>query len=79
MLSDLRSERSRLEEAIAVLERLASGGSKRRGRPPKWMAEAGRAVTAHAPGKAKRRFSAETRIRMAEAQRRRWAAVKKSA
>jgi hypothetical protein len=37
MLSELREERSRLEETIAALERLARGRGRRIGRPPKWM------------------------------------------
>jgi hypothetical protein len=37
MLADLRLERERLVESIAVLERLAVGRGKRRGRPPSWM------------------------------------------
>jgi hypothetical protein len=37
MLSDLREEQERIEEAIIVLERLAMGSKKRRGRPPAWM------------------------------------------
>jgi hypothetical protein len=37
MLSDLRSERSQIEEAILVIERLSTGQGKRRGRPPKWL------------------------------------------
>ena len=41
ILQELREERERLEQAILSLERLArSRGGKRRGRPPKWMAEA---------------------------------------
>ena len=39
MLADLRVERDQLVEAIITLERLAAGRGKRRGRPPKWMAE----------------------------------------
>jgi AT hook motif len=39
MLADLRAERDQLVEAIITLERLAAGRGKRRGRPPKWMAE----------------------------------------
>jgi hypothetical protein len=39
MLAELRAEREQIEEAIAVIERLALGGAKRRGRPPKWMSE----------------------------------------
>jgi hypothetical protein len=37
MIADLRQEREQVEEAIVVLERLASGRGKRRGRPPAWM------------------------------------------
>ena len=38
MLADLRQERLQIEEAIVMLERLANGRGKRRGRPPAWMA-----------------------------------------
>jgi hypothetical protein len=38
MLSELRQERDGIDEAIAVLARLAAGQGKRRGRPPAWMA-----------------------------------------
>jgi hypothetical protein len=38
MLAELRTERDQIEEAILVLERMATGrGGKRRGRPPAWM------------------------------------------
>lgn len=40
MLADLRQERAAVEEAIMILERLARGRGKRRGRPPLWMTEA---------------------------------------
>jgi hypothetical protein len=40
MLADLREERTQVEEAILVLERLAQGHGKRRGRPPAWMTAA---------------------------------------
>jgi hypothetical protein len=40
MLKELRTERGMLEESILVLERLAIGRGKRRGRPPRWMVEA---------------------------------------
>ena len=39
MLADLREERERIEQAILVLERIASGRSRGRGRPPKWMTQ----------------------------------------
>ena len=84
MLGELRSEKERLEEAILTIERLAAGSlGKRRGRPPKWMAGAkalGAQLSAktRAPKK-RRRFSAATRKRMAEAQRKRWASRKATA
>ena len=37
MLAELPPEREQVEEAIMVLERIASGRGKRRGRPPAWM------------------------------------------
>jgi len=37
MLAELRQEREAIEEAILILERLARGRGKRRGRPPLWM------------------------------------------
>jgi hypothetical protein len=37
MLAEFRQERDRVDEAIAVLARLAAGRGKRRGRPPAWM------------------------------------------
>jgi hypothetical protein len=37
MLADLREEREQIGEAIVVIERLAQGRGKRRGRPPAWM------------------------------------------
>ena len=77
MLSELRSERSQIEEAIMALERLARGQGKRRGRPLKWMSEAHHAPNPSSPGK-RRVVSAEARKRMAEAQRKRWAAVRKA-
>ena len=75
MLEELRSERQRLEEAILVIERLAAGGARRRGRPPKWMA-ATKTVDGGAEPKKRRAFSVATRKRMAEAQKKRWAAKK---
>ncbi|HYP13417.1 MAG TPA: hypothetical protein VEQ63_05810 [Bryobacteraceae bacterium] len=40
MLAELRQERQHIEEAILILERLARGRGKRRGRPPLWMSQA---------------------------------------
>ena len=78
MLSELRTEREHIEEAIVVLERLAHGQGKRRGRPPAWMSAAKSKESASAKdGTPKKRVvSPDARARMAAAQRRRWAAAK---
>jgi hypothetical protein len=39
MIVELRSERENIDQAIAVLERIALGQGKRRGRPPAWMTQ----------------------------------------
>jgi hypothetical protein len=39
ILTELKEERSQIEEAIMSLERLARGRVRRRGRPPAWMSE----------------------------------------
>ena len=40
ILIELRREQGLIDEAIILLERLARGRGKRRGRPPAWMKEA---------------------------------------
>jgi hypothetical protein len=82
MLDTLRGEMNRISEAIVVLERLAMGQGKRRGRPPNWMKgirgddDKGRGkkkVRKTSKTKAKRsRFSAATRRKMSAAQKLRW-------
>jgi hypothetical protein len=37
MLGELKTEREGVEQAIMVLERMASGREKHCGRPPKWV------------------------------------------
>jgi len=37
LLEELRAERDLVEAAILNLERLRTSGTKRRGRPPKWL------------------------------------------
>jgi hypothetical protein len=39
MIAELRAERERVEQAILLLERMAAGSVRRRGRPPAWMSE----------------------------------------
>jgi hypothetical protein len=39
MISELRAERDRIDEAILAIERISNGTGKRRGRPPKWLAQ----------------------------------------
>jgi hypothetical protein len=50
ILDQLRQQRDHVDESIAALERIASGMGRRRGRPPKWMAEAA-STPAAAPAK----------------------------
>ncbi len=55
ILQQLRQQRDNVDESIAALERIATGMGRRRGRPPKWMAEAAKANAAPAaPVKKKR-------------------------
>jgi hypothetical protein len=80
MLSELRAEHQQIEEAILVLQRVATGGGgKRRGRPPKWMSKTQEADSTISLVRKRKPFSAATRKRMAEAQRKRWGARKKAA
>jgi len=79
LIDELRSERTAIEQALAVLERLARGQGKRRGRPPAWlsMAKNGTEVEVGIERK-KRALSPDARKRMAEAQKKRWAAYRKA-
>ena len=79
MLLELHSERAQIEEAILVLQRLATGQSKRRGRPPKWMTANAVGDGQEEPTRKRLAFSPATRAKMAAAQRKRWAARKKAA
>src|SRR5260370_42579925 len=71
MLSELRSERSQIEEAILVLERLVRGQGKRRGRPPKWMTPTHSQQSGGAEPAKKRLASPGGKRRIAEGQRKR--------
>jgi hypothetical protein len=74
MVGQLRAERNRLDAAIQALEGIGGGTSapgRRRGRPP------GSKKKQVGSGLVKRRrMSADARKRIAEAMRKRWAAVK---
>jgi hypothetical protein len=48
-ISELRSQRDKVDQAIQALERLADSRRARRGRPPKWLTDA-RAVKPDARG-----------------------------
>jgi hypothetical protein len=80
MISELHAERAAIDEALITLERLARGRGNRRGRPPAWMTLVHASKSARsgvAPEKRTRTLSSETRKRMAEAQKKRWAAYRK--
>jgi hypothetical protein len=79
MISDLHAERAALDEAIRVLERLIYSQRRRRGRPPAWLSSAKLGATAVLSSpRPKRVLSAATRKKMAESQRKRWAAARKA-
>jgi hypothetical protein len=74
MIAELREQKQALEATMMMLERLARSQGKRRGRPPLFMTQAS---SADGPARKRRPFSAETRKKMAAAQRKRWAAIRK--
>jgi hypothetical protein len=71
MIAELRAEKAAIENSLIVLERLARGQGKRRGRPPLYM-------TGPTSARKRRPFSEETKRKMAAAQRRRWAAYRQA-
>ena len=77
-LAELHAERSRLEEAILVLERLFSRQRTRRGRPPKSMAQAHDGPRTKTQVPKKRGASLRARKRMKVARRQRVADAKKA-
>ncbi len=74
ILSDLRAERDRLNQAIAALESLDR--TPGRGRRAKTAAPAGKAAKRR---RGRRHLSAATRKRMSEMMKARWAERKKKA
>lgn len=77
MIAELTAEREALTAAMSVLERIAQSRGKRRGRPPAWLAGVS-AMKVQDQARPKRVLSAATKRKMALAQRKRWAAAKKS-
>jgi hypothetical protein len=79
VIAELRAERAAIDEALAALDRIARATTaKRRGRPPAWLAATAGVISAASeePHK-KRSLSPEVRKKMAEAQKKRWAAYRK--
>jgi hypothetical protein len=68
IMAELRTERGRIDRAIAAIEGLNSTGHRRAGRPPR----------AAAIPRRRDRTSAAGRARIAAAQRARWAKAKQS-
>lgn len=78
VIAELRAERAAIDEALAALDRIARASiGKRRGRPPAWLAAANAAVASAGEPRKKRTLSPEVRKKMAEAQKKRWAAYRK--
>jgi hypothetical protein len=78
VIAELRAERAAIDEALAALDRIARASvGKRRGRPPAWLAATNGAIPMSEEPKKKRSLSPEVRKKMAEAQKKRWAAYRK--
>src|SRR5882724_10978530 len=83
MIEELRAERTAIDEAVQILERLArTSATRRRGRPPSWMTvqlAAAEESSRRTPVRVKTRtLSAEVKAKMAESQRKRWEAYRKT-
>jgi hypothetical protein len=76
-LEGLEAQKKRLEGHIAQVRSLLGLGTGRRGRPPK-AAAATAEPAGPTRGRKRRKFSAATRAKMAAAQKKRWAAIKKA-
>jgi hypothetical protein len=64
IIAQLRQQLASVESSIVSFEQLALGGTRRRGRPPKWMKEAreaARAATKRPPSKATKLSPGELR------------------
>jgi len=78
VIAELRAERAAIDQALAALDRIARATTgKRRGRPPAWLAATTGAIPLEEEPRKKRSLSPEVRKKMAEAQKRRWAAYRK--
>jgi hypothetical protein len=78
VIAELRAERAAIDEALAALDRIARATpQKRRGRPPAWLAATTGAIPMEGEAPKKRSLSPEVRKKMAEAQKKRWAAYRK--
>jgi hypothetical protein len=77
MLAELHAERDAVDAALTVLERLAQGRRRGRGRPPKWLTRATEEVAPPVVHE-KRSLTPEAKKRMADAQKKRWAAYRKA-
>jgi hypothetical protein len=71
VISKLEQQKAAIENAIEILQQLEGDGSTEQLRPGKRVTEK--------PAKKKRMMSEEGRQRIAEASRKRWAAVRKAA
>jgi hypothetical protein len=60
IIAELRAERNRIDEAILAIERISRGAAQRRGRRPKWLAEAQEETTEPADRPEERKTSSAT-------------------
>ena len=73
IIGELRAELEKVDEVLAVLDGLARTQEKRKGRPT--LAMLGKLTDGRSPKR--RPFSPETRKKMAAAQKKRWANIRK--
>ena len=78
-IAGLEAQKQTIEEHIRHVRAMLGirvDGQKRRGRPPKALASTSEMTSSGTPSRTKSKRSPEVRARMAEAQRKRWAALK---
>ena len=71
MIGQLQNERGLIEQTILAMERIARGGAKRRGRPPKWLTASAPKRRGRPPGT---KLSAAARKVQSERMKAYWAA-----
>jgi len=75
MMAELQEERALVEQVILTLERIARGGARRRGRPPKGLSSAAPERRGRPPGT---KLSAAARKAQSQRMKAYWAARRRT-